>query len=263
MIADDLTPLNRILRHEADYWTTLAQAEARAGYVLFHNPDLALRLDPNHAAVFRAPAGTGAALVAEIIAYYRALGLPPAAYVDALATPPDLPEHLLAAGFHELGGSLFGPTDLLVYIGPDRERAQDAPVEIVATQEGRDAWASITHEDAEGERLALLTRLHLAEVADPRVTPFLARVDGRPAARCLLFSHGGLGRVECVRTLSQYRGRGLAAAVVRAAVRASLAAGDGLTYLYAEQGGAAQRLYQRLGFRTVAAGVMRSFALDS
>lgn len=262
MIADQLTPLDRLLRHEADYWTTVSATKPRDGFVLFENPALAPRLDPNHAGVFRAPEGTAPTIVAEVVAHYRALAITPAAYVDALATPHDLPEQLEAAGFHELGGTQFGATDLLVYIGPDRERAADAAVEIVQNDAGRAAWATVVEDDAEGERRSLLTRLHLAEVADARVTPFLARVEGRPAARALLFSHRGLGRVECVRTLLPYRGRGLAAAVVRSAVGASLAAGNHLTYLYAEQGGAAQRLYKRLGFRTVAASVMRFFALD-
>lgn len=262
MIPNTLTPLDDILRHDAEYWSTIASAEARGGFVLHHSAELAARLDPNHAGTFRAPEGSAPVIVAEVVSRYRALGVTPAAYVDALATPRDLPDHLLAAGFADLTDSLYGATDLLVYVGPDRGQSSGAAVEVVQGDAMRAAWASITHEDAGGEQLALLTRLHLAETRDPRVTPFLASVGGAPASRCLLFSHGGIGRVECVRTLSAQRGRGLAAAVVRAAVRASIAAGNRLTYLYAEQGGDAQRLYERLGFRTVAAGVMRCFVLE-
>jgi ribosomal protein S18 acetylase RimI-like enzyme len=261
MIADWRTPLERLLRHEAAYWTSVSRAEERGGYTLFHNRGLAPRLDPNHAGVFRARAGSAPAIVAEIVAFYRDLGVTPAAYVDALATPHDLPAELLRAGFRELGGAQFGATDLLVYLGPDRERSAEPPVERVVTAAQRAAWAEVIEEDAEGEQRELLTRLCLAETADPRVTAFLARVDGRPAGRALLFSDGGLGRVEAVRTLEPYRGRGIAAACVRAAVAASLASGA-LTYLYAEQGGAAQRLYERLGFRTVARDVMRFFTYE-
>ena len=39
----------------------------------------------------------------------------------------------------------------------------------------------------------------------------------------------------------------------------SLARGNGLTYVYAEPDGAAQRLYDRLGFRTVARDAIRGF----
>jgi ribosomal protein S18 acetylase RimI-like enzyme len=220
-------------------------------------------MDANHAGVFRAPAGSAEAIVAEVTSFYRAVGAPPAAYVDALATPADLPEALLRAGFNELSVDIgYGKTDLMVYVGPDRERPSSLPVERADTQEGRVAWAAVAREDVTAEQQALLDRLHLAALDDLRVTGYLARADGQPAGRCLLFADDGLGRVESVRTLEAYQRRGAAGAAVRAAVAASLAAGNALTYLYAEQGGAAQRLYERLGFRTVARDVMRCFYLD-
>ena len=91
------------------------------------------------------------------------------------------------------------------------------------------------------------------------MTAYLARVDGIPASRAELFSSAGLGRVEAVRTLAAHRGRGLGSAVVRQAVRDSLGR-DTLTYIYAEPGGSAQRLYHRLGFRTVATNLISAWA---
>ena len=253
------TSLDRILRHEAAYFTSMAAAGPRDGWVLFHNADFPGRFDPNHAGVFRAPEGTGQAIVDEIVAFYEGRGTAPVAYVDALATPHDLIPCLLARGFVE--STEYGESDLMLYVGPDVERPSTAHVEAVRTQRDREDWASIMEEDRPEPSRSRLARLYCLEVSDPRTTGYLVRVDGRPAGRCELFSSDGLGRVEAVRTLAPYQRRGLAAAVVRQAVRDSLRRGNELTYLYAEHGGEAQRLYERLGYRTVARNAMRSFRM--
>lgn len=249
------TPLARILEHENQYWTTIAQAEQREGFMLFHNRDLIPRIDPNHAGHFRAPAGSGPQIVRAIVSFYETLGATPAVYLDVLATPGDLIDHLLAAGFHEWAS---GASDLMLYTGPDQERPASVEVAIAATADERSEWATIMEEDASGPRSELLHRLYLRECSDPRITPYLARVDGAPAARGELFSSAGLGRVEAIRTAEAYRRRGLAAAIVRKAVYDSLAQNE-LTYIYAEPGGEAQRLYHRLGFRTVINNAIRLF----
>ena len=252
----DQTPLARVLAHEAACWTCVAAVEPRPGWALFHNAALVGRIDPNHAGDFRAGEGTGAAIAREVVAFYEALGAPPAAYVDALATPRDLVPCLLAAGFREWAGAA---NDLMLYVGPDAGRPSAHAVAVVRTDRERADWAAVVEEEADAETRRALRRLYATELADPRVTAYLARVDGRAAGRCLLFSADGLGRVEGVRTLAAYRGRGLAAAVVRRAVAESLARGNALTYVYAEPDGAAQRLYDRLGFRTVARHAIRGF----
>ena len=254
--AGSMTPLARILAHDADYWTCLARAERRAGWTLFHNRDLVPRVDPNHAGDFRAPEGSGAAIAREIIDFYRALGATPAAYVDLFATPHDLPLHLEQAGFREWPA---WANDLMLYVGPDEGHPSPFASEIVQTKGQRDEWASVVQDEADADERMLLRRLYRTEIADERVTAFLARVDGVPASRAELFSSAGLGRVEAVRTLTAHRGRGLAAAVVRHAVRDSLGR-DNLTYIYAEPGGSAQRLYHRLGFRTVATNLISFWA---
>jgi len=58
----------------------------------------------------------------------------------------------------------------------------------------------------------------------------------------------GVAYVDNVVTLPQFRGRGVATAGVIQAVSASLEAGAEAVFLLAEDGGAPQRLYERLGF---------------
>jgi GNAT superfamily N-acetyltransferase len=229
--------------------------EPRSDWALVHNPAFLHRIDANHAGFFRGAAGTGPAIAEEIIACFEAYGATPAAYVDVLATPQDLVPALLCAGFQEWTAAA---NDLLLYVGPDRERPASHHVAPVTTAHERDTWAAI-QDEADADSREQLVRLHAREIGDPRVTAYLAVLDGQPAARGHLFSADGLGRVEAVHTVAAYRGRGLAAAIVRRAVQDSLACGNELTYIYAEPDSAAQRLYTHLGFRVVAPKAIRGF----
>jgi predicted GNAT family acetyltransferase len=168
--------------------------------------------------------------------------------VDLLATPQDLIPCLVAAGFRPW---LDGTSDLLLYVGPDAERPSMHGVTTVQTADDSAAWASVRAVDDDVPVDAGLEEWYRLESADPRVTAYLAHADGRAVAACDLFATAGLGRIEAVRTHPRYRRRGFAAAVVRQAVADSLARDHVVTYLVAEPGGDAQRLYHRLGFRTV------------
>ncbi|MGI8595024.1 MAG: GNAT family N-acetyltransferase [Solirubrobacteraceae bacterium] len=77
---------------------------------------------------------------------------------------------------------------------------------------------------------------------------FAAVVGGRPSAFCRLMSDDVVGQVEDVATLADHRGRGLARAVVGAAVDASREAGHQLTFLTADAADWPQALYRKLGF---------------
>ncbi len=257
-IPPEATPLARIFGHESEYWTTVAAVEQRAGFKCFYNSAYPTRFDPNHAGDFCGGEGDGPRIAAEVIDFYRGRGCTPVAYVDALSTPTDLGVCLLAAGFAyaaQWDGAL------MLYVGPDAGRASAAEAELVVGETARRAWAEIADEEAGADQQGMLRAMYYAQLDDPRIRAYLARVDGKAAAHCLLFSSGGIGRVETVRTRSPYRGRGLAAAIVRRAVEDSLALDHQLTYIFAEDGGAAQRLYASLGFRTVMTGAIHTYML--
>ncbi len=76
--------------------------------------------------------------------------------------------------------------------------------------------------------------------------------DGRPVSMALVVDDGPVQMVEDVYTAPSHRGRGLASAVVRTAVRAALDAGADLVHLPTDDGGPALRLYERLGFEACA-----------
>lgn len=78
-----------------------------------------------------------------------------------------------------------------------------------------------------------------------------------PAAACCLLSGGEIGQVEDVGTLAAARGRGLAKAVIRAAIAASREAGHRHTFVVADADDWPRLLYGKLGFEPC--GVLHVF----
>jgi len=104
-------------------------------------------------------------------------------------------------------------------------------------------------EDEEVEQL--IAAQHRRRVAVD-VRYFAARSEGKIASYCELFSDGETGQIESVMTLEQFRGRGLAKAVVTQALKESHAAGHGLTFLVAEAADWPKEMYRTLGFEAAA-----------
>jgi ribosomal protein S18 acetylase RimI-like enzyme len=78
---------------------------------------------------------------------------------------------------------------------------------------------------------------------------FVGFIDEAMAGYASVISVHGVAYLDNVVTMPGFRRRGVAAATVEAAVRASLESGATYVFLLAEENGAAQRLYERLGFR--------------
>ena len=96
-----------------------------------------------------------------------------------------------------------------------------------------------------------LYRRDLEEFVPRGMRFFVCVVDGGPAGVATLQSMAGVGYVNTVATVPRFRRRGVATAMVTKAIEESRSSGDGLVHLLAEEGGAPQRLYERLGFRVV------------
>jgi GNAT superfamily N-acetyltransferase len=80
---------------------------------------------------------------------------------------------------------------------------------------------------------------------------FAVRLDGDVASACRLYQHNGIGQVEDVVTLPHARNRGLARAVVLAAIDASRTDGDELIFITADATDWPLQLYERLGFDAI------------
>jgi ribosomal protein S18 acetylase RimI-like enzyme len=89
----------------------------------------------------------------------------------------------------------------------------------------------------------------LATANDTRA--FAAFAGGEVAAFCILFQGPGIGEIDEVTTLEKHRRKGLGTAVVEAALSASLAEGNDLTFLIADATDWPKSWYERLGFTSV------------
>jgi ribosomal protein S18 acetylase RimI-like enzyme len=136
--------------------------------------------------------------------------------------------------------------------GPDRPA--DHEVREVDEPTLRPVWAEAIRNEPHGKDETLVQQIleHRRDVGQAIPTQyFAAEADGRLVAHAELYSEGGVGQVENVFTLPDYRGRGLARSLVLRGVAESHAAGNDLTFLVADADDWPQRLYEKLGFETV------------
>lgn len=158
--------------------------------------------------------------------------------------------------FRELGWEV----DLSLYMvlrrAADRPGSSAAEVPRAAVEGVR---LAVAEDDPDFSREAIDQR----PIRDNRLDPiangrwFAAPADGAPGAACVLYEHDGIGQVETVGTRPEVRGRGLASAVVLAAVEASRQAGHELTFIVADAEDWPWKLYERLGFDPL--GEQRAF----
>jgi ribosomal protein S18 acetylase RimI-like enzyme len=80
---------------------------------------------------------------------------------------------------------------------------------------------------------------------------FIVRVGSEVAGACELYVGDGVAQIEDVNTLEEYRGRGVARAVVLRAAEAARASGADLVFLDADADDWPRLLYGRLGFDPV------------
>ena len=102
--------------------------------------------------------------------------------------------------------------------------------------------------DRVAEELIELDRRYAAVAGDRW---FVAPAAGEPAAACKLLAGDGIRQVEDVATLEAQRGRGLAQAIVGAAIDAARAEAPELIYLTADAEDWPRQMYGKLGFRAI------------
>jgi ribosomal protein S18 acetylase RimI-like enzyme len=136
--------------------------------------------------------------------------------------------------------------------GPDRPAGQE--VRELDEPTLQPLWAEAIRNEPHGKDKPLVQQIleHRRDVTELIPTRlFAAEADGKLVAHTELYSEHGVGQVENVVTLPEYRNRGLARALVLHAVAESQAAGNNLTFLVADADDWPQQLYERLGFETV------------
>lgn len=144
----------------------------------------------------------------------------------------------------------------LVFRGrPEDLREFEAALEVRELRRpGKDFWrvyADSRREfggEVDEQTLSQLVRRDRDVLVPAGLRVFAGYLDGDLAGFSTLISLAGVGYVDNVVTLAQFRRRGVGSATTSRAVRASLEAGDRATHLLTENESAPQRLYERLGF---------------
>jgi ribosomal protein S18 acetylase RimI-like enzyme len=143
---------------------------------------------------------------------------------------------------------------VLMALRREPDRPASVPVREVDEPTLRPLWAEATRRFPHGKNEEVVQQIleHRRLIADAIPTRFFAvEADGRLVAHAELYSVDGVGQVENVVTLEEYRGRGFARALVLRGVQASQELGNDLTFLVADADDWPYRLYEKLGFEIV------------
>jgi len=184
-------------------------------------------------------------LIDTALHHFQTRGLSCPFTLSPLDRPVDFPQRLLDRGFvhgtvasamvHDPSTKLIGVSSALeVDTSPESEYS---------------IWAEVMRQSF--GLPPVVGEVGRAVLTSPESVRYLARVDGVPVATTLLTSSFGMGYVDLVGTLPGYRGKGIASTLVGQAIVASQRLGNRWTALETVSGSAAERLYERLGFRTV------------
>jgi ribosomal protein S18 acetylase RimI-like enzyme len=205
--------------------------------------------DSNHVMVDDAAGLSAEELVAAAEPLQRAAGFPH----RQLRVDREDQGATLAPGFSELGWMIQRHCFMV------HRRAPDRPSPEPAAEVTREAIRPAQEEYLASEpmlvgqddvRLQIIAHAPRVEAA-VAVRYFGAPADGPVLAYAKLYSRGGIGQVEDVATVPRGRGRGLARAAVLAALEASRAEGNDLTFLVADEDDWPKELYAKLGFDRV------------
>ena len=246
MAATRRTDLGRLRAYRrAQYGVVTTRAEPFAHGTAFFHPAHPAKWDLNLLLVDSSD-GVGAA---ELMAEAERLQAPARLRhrkIELLRGGDELVEAFEAAGW-------WSDKLAIMVLDPASDRRGDAPASV--REAGFDAVRSLAEQwYREGMSAAEARDLVEADADVARMRPtrfFLAERAGEPAAYCMLLGDDGIGEVESVYTSAAHRGGGLASAVVRAAIAASRERGDDLITIAADAADWPQRLYERLGVRTI------------
>lgn len=248
--------IHRIWQNDAEYFGSIGQKVVHNGYVLYSNPGLENRYDPNHAGLLRLPTEDVPGALQSIIAHFDGLRLDSVVYLDAFHRPQTLATDLQANGFRPMVE--WGTYDLMAIRGAVTVHAPDVTLSHPSSATEFAQWATLREPDPYSDA-AIMRALRFTECSSPAVIPTIVWCDGVPAGRCLAFVLDGVGRIESVFVDPVFRRRGLAQGMVTCVAK-EISATGAVPYLFAAQGDDAQRIYQRIGFETIVPNAVMTYA---
>jgi ribosomal protein S18 acetylase RimI-like enzyme len=152
----------------------------------------------------------------------------------------------LVPGFHRLGWKV---EELLAMVHAGDAVADSTDTVELGAETLAPIWAKGTRQsEHDEETVRQLVEAQLQRQNAVRVRYFAVLAEDSVAAYCELFSREGIGQIESVMTLQEFRGQGFGKAVISRALSESLAAGHDLTFLVADADDWPKELYRKLGF---------------
>jgi ribosomal protein S18 acetylase RimI-like enzyme len=233
--------VRKIIRAEAAFPRSFANAEDRPWGVMYHNVDIADSHDSNHAWMF---GGDPDAVVAEMEGFYCQKGLTPRVHRMSVAGETDRCRATL-----QRRGFTFGPHAARLFVHKSASRVQgSAGVEVRRAGE------------ADGSLLGMVERSsgpRMRKVIERRVRAsgyhlLVGYLGGQAVTMGSLESIGELARVDDVLTDVHHRGRGFGRALTEALVRYHAEHMGNTLYLYADHP-TAIRMYIEAGFEEIRA----------
>lgn len=199
----------------------------------------------NHAGCVRVEQGEVAGLITECRAFFREQGVPTCALLVSPATQPvDLGQRLQGLGFScELNPVMIWQGKELPVASPRIrvERAGADKEALVFHLLQRVFFPGASEDNLEAGRRGVRVAYAIGAIH------YIAYWENRPAGAGMLFPHGGMGGIYNMCTLPEFRGQGVATAVMAAIMEDAWRAGCEYVGLTPTIMG--RPLYQRLGFR--------------
>lgn len=183
-------------------------------------------------------------MIDRALAHFRERNFDCAFTLSPLDRPADLAERLKRRGF------TFDLQAVAMLCDRDVRPSCSKAVEVEELDPGRyEVWATTMCRSFDFPAAVGAIGRRVLDI--PEVRLYLACVNREPAGTALLYSKYGLGCVDFIGTLPQYRRRGVASAVTARAVVDSHSMGNRWTGLEVAASSAAERVYGRVGFRPI------------
>ncbi len=219
-----------------------AEVDDRRYAVFLRSDDAPTRYDGNHVRRLRLKdADAVQGLLAEMDRHYAHLHYR-SLRIDPLTTPPAVEARLLLDGWTCNAEVVLG-TD-----GPPAGRRADVEI---ASVEDEDGWTALTEliraDHGQDETLPEVMAMHRRRC--PPFTFYIARWDGRPVGYFSQRTRDGLGYLEHLFVLPEYRLRGVATALVHHTAARARDAGADYIFLPAAAEDTPKEMYARMGFR--------------
>jgi hypothetical protein len=190
--------------------------------------------------------------IAELTAALELFG-PVTWWAGPSATPPNLADLLLAAGYYLEDGEAGMAVDLDDVVRDLPRPANLVIDDVSASDEGLEAWLEVNRRTLGWSDGKVARRRALYRDDDRQPRPwrhYVGRIDGRPVSASRLLVSGGAAMIHGLSTIAEARRQGIGAALTLAALDGGRALGCTIGVLQASSIG--QGPYRRLGFRTIA-----------